>query len=303
MSEQTSLPSAIVARSASPSSTARLGNWRLTKHLGDGQWCRVYRARPAEQAEGEEADYAVKVLKGSRATDPIARATLQREAHIGRTVSSPHLIAVLDARLDQSPCFLVLPFLDGATVADHLLHESASAGFAAARAFWIARQIAEGLQKLHDGGWIHGDINPSNVFVSPIGHATLIDLGLARKARSVECRGDCAFVGTLAYTAPEMSATSLNLTEATDVYSLGVVLFEMLSGKLPFVVEDPRDWLGAHLHESPRNLRALCPHLPGKGASLVRRMLAKEPLRRPSVDELISLLIRLEIETLETQAS
>ena len=101
-------------------------------------------------------------------------------------------------------------------------------------ALWIARQVAEALEALNAAGWMHADVKPSNIRVSPAGHATLVDLGSARRPGESRSLADRPVVGTLAYMAPEMLLSTLAADIRSDIYSLGVTLYEMLTGRLPF---------------------------------------------------------------------
>ena len=155
----------------------QVGTWQLMGRVGHGQWAGVYRARPVNAPVDRPAAYAVKMLHENRQQDPVAIEMLAREAQVGRQVSHPHLIAILESQLKRAPQFLVMPWLEGATLQ----------AYAAARrlldppaVLWIARQTAEALDALDQAGWMHGDIKPSNIFLSPQGHVTLLDLGFAR---------------------------------------------------------------------------------------------------------------------------
>lgn len=278
---------------------AQLGTWRLVSLLGTGAWSRVYKAQPADSPADRPADYALKVahLHGPHAAQ--AAAFLRREAQVGRSVSHPHLAPILAFSLDTEPCFVVSPRLEGVTLAAAL---AAGQRPSLPHALWIVRQTAEALGALHSEGWLHGDVKPGNIIISARGHATLIDLGFARRLDERTGRADHALLATLAYAAPEVFTNTVAPSAFSDVYSLGVVLFEMLTGQLPFLATDPTDLAVAHLQQIPPDARTLAPHLPPRIGWLLKRMLAKEPLRRPDISELISLLVELEVETFTERA-
>ena len=141
-------------------------------------------------------------------------------------------------------------------------------------------------------------------FLSPLGHATLFDLGFAQRPRAAIPAGSRPIAGTLAYMAPETVVSALATDIRSDIYSLGVTLFELLTGRLPFDATDPAQLVAQHRQELPADLRVLAPHLPTRVARLVRQMLAKEPLRRPQTPrELIDRLAALEIETFADRLS
>lgn len=269
-----------------------LGPWELTHAIGSGAWTTVYRARPAGCAG--EGDYAVKVLRPEQQRDPVAIAMLQREAFVASLVSHPHLATVLAAEVDNPPYFLVAPLLAGATLQQSLERNQR---LPTPHALWIVRQVAEALRALHIAGWLHRDVNPANVIVSPTGHATLIDLGLSYRLEGADRTTRQMLAGTPAFMAPEVFQASETLTPAVDVYGLGVLLYQLLVGTLPFQDDDPMALVAAHLEAPPPALRQRLPHVPTRVARLVRRMLAKHPLRRPGTEELVATLADLEIET------
>ncbi|HTN76152.1 MAG TPA: serine/threonine-protein kinase [Pirellulaceae bacterium] len=270
-----------------------IGHWQLVRLAGSGAWTNVYRARPCDCAASAPADYAVKLLQAEFQSDRQAIGMLQREAYVARQVSHPHLGAVLLAHVEAPPYYLVTPYLAGATLKQTTqLRER----LPVPHALWIVRQAAEALATLHDAGWLHLDINPANLMIAPSGHTTVIDFGLARKLGD-ETAAKQTIAGTPAYMAPEAFQNTQPLTPAADLYSLGVVLYELLVGHVPFEDDDPLDLVNAHLETPPPALRHKLPHVPSRVARLVRRMLAKDPLRRPGVEELIATLATLEIDT------
>lgn len=277
---------------ASVDGGAQLGAWQLLREIGRGAWTIVYQARPINRHTGA-GDYALKVLAPEFADDRQAKAMLQREARVARQVTHPHLTTVLSSELDKPPHYLVTPYYAGATLKQTL---ELGERLPTPHALWIVRQTAEALSALHDAGWLHMDINAGNILVAATGHATLIDLGLARRLEDEASTKQC-IAGTPACMAPELFQANMTLSPAADIYSLGVVLYQLLVGTLPFEDDDPMQLVAAHLETPPPSLRQRLPHVPTRLARLVRRLLAKEPLRRPAIDELIATLADLEIET------
>jgi serine/threonine-protein kinase len=187
-----------------------------------------------------------------------------------------------------------MPWLEGATLDERL---AAGQRFDLPQVLWIARQAAEALDALNQAGWMHGDVKPGNIMISPEGHATLLDLGFARRGDETGSAVDRCVLGTFHYIAPEFLTSTLRADIRSDIYSLGGVLFRILTGRLPFESADLADLASQHKQSLPPNLHRLVPHLPAGVARLVHNMLAKDPLRRPqSPRELIEILARLEIE-------
>ncbi len=273
----------------------QVGQWELDYLAAEGSLARVYRARPAGTAADLPAPYALKMLRPQWHEDPRAVRLLQREALVGRSISHPHLISILQANLHRPPRFVVMPWLDGSTLQTQL---EAARGVDLPVALWTARQVAEALDALHAAGWMHGDVKPSNIFISPVGHVTLLDLGFARRRDETGSAVDRWLLGTCNYMAPELITSALRADTRSDIYSLGAVLFELLSGRPPFAGDSLAELAGQHRQSRPPELRRLAPHLPQPVVELVHQMLAKEPLRRPQTPgELIDRLVTLEIAT------
>ena len=273
----------------------RMGPWQLVRLMGEGALTRVYLARPLESPEATPT-YAVKALRKEWWNDPLAIETLRREALVGRKVSHPHVVAVLSGQLTQPPFFVVSPRLPGETVAAKL---EAGQRPPLPQALWIARQAAEALVALHSAtGMMHGDVKPANLMIGADGHATLIDLGFCQTPEEARSWSDRPVMGTLHYIAPELVTSALAASPRSDLYSLGVTLYEMLTGQPPFDADDPAELVAMHRQARPPCVRELRPTTPKAVASLVHRLLAKDPLRRPSSPaEVAKELVRLEIES------
>lgn len=230
------------------------------------------------------------------------QALLKREAAVATEVGHAELVSVLAWDWFACEPHLVLPYLDGITLRrllDRRLQSALSpgAGPALSRALSIVRQVAAALGALHSAGWLHGQVGPRHVIVSPQGHATLIDLTKCRRLASGECEMDGLLPAAPEYAAPEMFSRS-RLTAVADVYSLGVLLFEAIAGRLPFAAKSPQGWAAAHRREAPPDVRAIRPDASLEVREVLRRMLAKEPLRRPTAEQVVNWLAELEIEEL-----
>jgi len=270
----------------------RIGAWQPVRLIGQGAMTRVYQARPLGRAD-KPACYAVKVLRAQWEDDRRAVALIEREAAVGRSITHPHLIPVLAHGDTEPPYYVAMPCLEGMTLEELL---RATGPPALPVSLWIARQVAEGLEALHAHAFMHADIKPSNVFVAPDGHVTLLDLGYTRTREECRSFGERPVVGTVHYMAPEMMTSALAPDIRSDLYSLGVTLFEMLTGERPFVETDPRAAVVLQRDAVPRRIESLVPGIPHDVAQLVHAMLAREPLRRPQTPtELIDRLTRLEI--------
>jgi serine/threonine protein kinase len=276
--------------------TKRLGQWELVEKAAEGKLADIYIARPMGGKGPANSAYAIKVLRPEWESDPRAVATIRREAQVGRLVSHPRLISILSAGVQSPPYYVVMPWLTGATLADRLAREGS---LDVPEALWIARQAADALDALHTANWIHGDVKPSNIFISPEGHATLLDLGFARQSGQEEPTLERCIAGTGHYLAPEAFSAAFRTDIRSDLYSLGVTLYEMLCGEPPFDGSSAGELARQHRQARPPRLEEAAQSLPPDAALLLRQMLAKEPLRRPSTPrEVVDRLVRAEIATL-----
>jgi serine/threonine-protein kinase len=278
----------------------RVRQWELVNFAAEGGLAQIFRARPAGPQPNQPALYALKMLLPDWQNDAQAVRLLKREALVGQSVSHPHLIPILYASVQQSPRFVVMPWLEGATLEQRL---AAGQRIDLPQVLWIARQMAEALDALHQAGWMHGDVKPSNIMLSPDGHATLLDLGFARRWDETGSAVDRCVLGTFHYIAPEFLTSAIRADIRSDIYSLGAVLYRILAGRLPFAGDDLADLASQHKQSLPPELRRIAPHLPAGVARLIHQMLSKDPLRRPqNPRELIEILARLEIETFSERA-
>lgn len=278
----------------------RVKQWELVEFAAQGSLAQIYRARPAGSPADRTANYAVKMLRPAWRDDPQAIRLLQRETLVGQLVSHPHLAPVLASSVLDSPRLLVMPWLEGASLRVHL---DVGRQYDAAEALWIARQTAEALDALYAAGWMHGDVTPGNIHVSPTGHVTLIDLSFARRRNETGSAVDRPIMGTCHYIAPEYLTSTLRGDIRSDIHSLGVVLYEIFSGCLPYPAADLSELATLQRQSAPPELARLAPHVPREVVRLVRRMIAKEPLRRPqSPRELIDRLVALEIGAFSSRA-
>ncbi|MGC3968672.1 MAG: serine/threonine-protein kinase [Pirellulales bacterium] len=276
-----------------------VGNWELGAVLHERDGVSVCDAAPCGSST-QRARYVVKLLDRAAAVpDRLVRFTA--EAAAGRSVCSPHVVSVLAVHCRRAPYYFAMPKLAGETLADLLARRRRTS---VAFALHVARQVATGLEAINQAGLLHADVRPCNIFLARDAHATLIDLEHTRPiGQDADPTLRCVS-GTVEYLSPESSCSRHRVDVRSDLYSLGVVLFEMLGGRTPFLGATPEDLVAAHASHEPTALRELTSSLPGDVCDFVHKLLHKQPLRRPqSAAEVIDTLARLEIAHLELRAA
>jgi Tol biopolymer transport system component len=267
----------------------RLGRFEILGPLGAGAMGDVYRARDPHL----QREVAIKVLPAAFARDPERQRRFEREARTAASLNHPNVVAIHDAGIHEGVAFIVSELLDGETLRQRMNGRP----LPPARAVEYAIQIASGLAAGHDRGIVHRDIKPDNLFVTKEGRIKILDFGLARMI-DPDSTGDATatitldgmsvvpVVGTAAYMSPEQ-ARGLRTDHRSDIFSLGVVLYEMLAGFSPFRRVTPAETLGAILHDEPPELLSVA----RTGAALeriVRHCLEKTPEQRfQSVSDLV----------------
>ena len=267
----------------SPGTT--VAGYRIEALIGRGGMGAVYRADEA----GLGRKVALKVIAPELAADERFRERFLRESRIAASLDHPHVIPIYQAGEDEGVLFLAMRYVEGSDLAKVVAEEGA---LDPRRAVELLSQIAEALDAAHEKGLVHRDVKPSNVLIAVAGgreHCYLGDFGLTKRTGSlsgVSVAGE--IVGTLEYVAPEQ-ITGNPLDERADVYSLGCVLYECLTGQSPFPRATDVALLWAHVHEEPTPPSQARPDLPKELDTVLARALAKEPGRRyRSASELLA---------------
>jgi serine/threonine protein kinase len=278
-------------------SLPKIAGFELIKLLGGGPLTVVYSARN----HADDSPCAVKLLRPECAEEPTAIKLLQREARAGLIVQHPHLVRLLYAHVTRAPYYLVMELLPGEAVRRRLRRDYR---LDLATALWIIRQSAEALAALHRAGFVHGDIKPDNIRLVADGTAKLIDLGFAhRPGENTALLRQGYVLGTVNYLAPELCAFDQDTDSPSDLFSLGVTLFELLTGRLPYPTGSTRQTLRRHRCDPPTELGRLVPSLPSALVKLVERLLARRPGHRPRAGWVVQQLIGLEIANLQRRLS
>ena len=263
-----------VAPPEGPGEWGRLGPYRVLGLLGTGGIGLVYRAEDDRLGRA----VALKVLRPRFARRATARDRFLREARAAAAVQDDRVVTIYEVGEAGGTPFLAMELLDGETLDDRLRREGRLPMLEVLR---IGREVAFGLAAAHDKGLIHRDVKPSNVWLeAPSGRVKLLDFGLAKPADEAHLTLPGELAGTPAYMSPEQ-AREAPLDGQTDLFSLGVVLYQLASGRLPFPGETAWATLTSLATEAPPRLRSLNPDVPPALAALVARLLDKDRTRRP----------------------
>jgi serine/threonine protein kinase len=237
---------------------------------------------------------ALKRLRPERCDEAIARQLIENESQACQKVPSRHLLKLLRADVRAEVPYLVFEWAEGRTLEDELQVEER---MSLRRAVWIARQTADGMRDLECGSLAHGDIKPQNIFITHHGEVKLLDLGFVRPIILSAGRIPAdEFAGTPDYMAPESLTHGVTQPVVKDMYSLGITLYRMLTGRLPFVGSGTTAVLVQHRQTRPTLLRRFRPDAPRELSDLIGRLLAKQPFRRPQdLRTLIREFVELEL--------
>src|ERR1700738_2582995 len=229
---------------------------------------------------------AIKVLRPSLAGDDLIVARFSREAKAASRISHPHAVSVTDfGEAENGVVFLVMEYLDGRTLKDIIRSEGP---MPLNRVVEITRQVSGALDAAHQQGVVHRDLKSDNIMLSQTNGgdwAIVLDFGIAKiqqpeGVRDNDITAANLVIGTPQYMSPEQCSQSGPIDARSDVYSLGVIVFEMLSGRVPFTGESPTVIMMKQVQDDPPLMRELRPDLPAGIDSLVRRALAKQPIDR-----------------------
>jgi serine/threonine protein kinase len=250
----------------------RIGNYEITSVLGKGGMAVVYRARQLTI----QREVAIKVIKPdlSETDDLIKR--FEREANTVTALSHPHILKLFDFGQYEGMLYLVMELMPGGTLADLIRERPLSPE----RAAPLLDQVAGALDYAHGRGLIHRDLKPQNILLDRQGNAHLTDFGIAKRlGESTVLTKRGAAIGTPAYMPPEQWQ-GLQLTPQADLYSLGAMLYEMLTSRLPFTANTPVSMMYSHLQELPPSVRSIRADLPEKLDDFFAQALAKTPEQR-----------------------
>ena len=255
------------------------GRYRLLERIGSGGMAAVYRAQDLKLGRF----VAIKMLHESLTSDAGFLLRFQREAHSAANLTHPNIVTVHDIGQEGHRHYIVLEYIEGDTLKQVIRESSGEGGFMPiSRVLELTIQICHGIGYAHRANLIHCDMKPQNVLVTRDDRVKVADFGIARAiSEASQHLADSQVWGTPHYFSPEQAAGEAP-TAASDVYAIGVILFEMLTGRLPFIADSPTAIALKHLQEPPPSVIEFNPGVPRQLDDIVQKLLAKEPTARYS---------------------
>lgn len=271
--------------------------WRLGDQvIGGGRFYNIFRAAPKTLALDSKHDYVIKVINPDLPEElvPAAIARLSREAMATEQICHPNVIRLLDAELDRSPFFLVQPWIYGRSL-DCLL--SRAPHLSLSRLLWVLRQTAEGVRAGHEKGRAYLGMDPAHILIGRTGRVTLIGWSHSHAIEEqVWLAKDRLQLAR--YTAPECFEEDYHANPAGDIYALGALIYHAMAKEFAFDGQTVEEIIERHQNHIPEDLVVVQRECPGRLGSLVKQMLFKDPVRRPSIRSVLNELISIEIEFL-----
>ncbi|MCA9091657.1 MAG: serine/threonine protein kinase, partial [Planctomycetaceae bacterium] len=252
----------------------RLGPFLIFEEIGVGGMGVVYRAR----YEKNGTEVALKVLAPELVADPKIEKRFIRETDILKKLRHPNVVRLFGAGKSKTQRFYAMELVEGGTL-DSILKRRGTLTWEETVAY--SMQIAKALEHAHNAGIVHRDLKPGNLLVGDDGELKLSDFGIARDTQATALTQAGKTVGTMNYMAPEQISGAQPISLRTDLYALGCVMFQMLSGSPPFRSENQAELLFKHLDEMPPSIHDLNPDVPVPLGNLINDLLAKHPDDRP----------------------
>ncbi|MCI0551464.1 MAG: protein kinase [Anaerolineae bacterium] len=250
-----------------------LGQYKIIKPIGQGGMATIYLA----QQPSVRREVAIKVLSSPLQENVSFIKRFSQEVDVIAHLQHPQIIPVHDFGEQGDQIYIVMAYMRGGTLAERI--DQAPKGLPDQETLRLFDLISEGLDYAHAKDVVHRDLKPNNILMDENNHPYIADFGLAKLTEGKIELTNTMMTGTAAYMAPEI-AQSGKSTKRADIYALGIILFEMLTGRLPFQGETPYKMLSAHIHQPVPNIRAFRPDLPQAVQAVLDQALAKNPVNR-----------------------
>jgi serine/threonine-protein kinase len=254
----------------------QLGGYTIRALLGNGGMASVYKGYDSAL----DREVAIKVISTANQPDDFV-SRFQREARLAASLRHANIVQIYHFGVQQNIVYMVQELLPGPTLEQHM-RAAGRRRVASDRVLTIIEQLASSLDYAHSQGVIHRDIKPSNALYNANGQLVLTDFGIARSIADPgqATTGPGVVMGTPGYLAPEQAISSVALTPTCDIYALGALLFELLTGRLPFEADTAMGVILKHLYDQPPRPSSLRPELPSALDAVVLRAMQKEPAER-----------------------
>jgi eukaryotic-like serine/threonine-protein kinase len=250
--------------------------FEIGDELGSGAMGMVYRA--TFYKDGKVLPVALKIVALGLLGNEGAMARFEREANILKQLRHPHIVKLYASGTYRKTPFIAMEYVDGEPL-DRALSRRGRLGWEEVVAY--GKQLCEALQYAHEKGIIHRDLKPSNLMITREGVLKLTDFGIAKDTDVTALTGQNSTIGTAAYMSPEQCKGDRNLTNKSDLYSLGIVFFELLTGKKPFYADSTVDMFLKHVNEKPPRIGKMVAELPAKLEALIQQLMEKDRDARP----------------------
>ncbi len=255
----------------------KIGPFTIERELGQGAMGTVYKAI-YEREDGRQAHVALKVVSYGLQNNEGAMARFDREAAILKQLRHPHIVRLIATGKYKKLPFIAMEFVDGEAL-DRVLHRRERLGWEDVVTY--GKHLCEALQHAHEKGIIHRDLKPSNLMLTKDGRLKLTDFGIAKDTDVTALTAQNNTIGTAAYMSPEQCRGDKSLSNKSDLYSLGVVFYELITGKKPFVAETTMDLFLKHVNDKPVRPAKIVPDLPVWMDNLVMFLMEKDKEQRP----------------------
>ncbi|QSF13443.1 serine/threonine-protein kinase [Mycoplasma sp. Mirounga ES2805-ORL] len=254
--------------------------YKVIKELGSGGFSVVYKVQPNDPSKQNEF-YALKYLTIDKNSNSKPETTLNRFRHeieVYKKIRSDRIAKYIDSHMSRNEQFIVMEYVEGENMKDRLRKNGR---FIPKEAVYFAEQIAEGIQELHSLNIIHRDIKSNNIMITKTRNVKIIDFGLALDEDTQRLTETAKVVGSVYYMAPELCVSNSQPSVQSDIYALGIMLFEMLTGKYPIRGKDPLDTIRKQKTQPIPDIKSIV-EIPQSLANIIIKATAKNPDKRYS---------------------